>query len=85
MFNPKQLEDLAKNLFSALPVSLQNLEADIQQQFKEILNAAFSRMDLVTRDEFDVQVKVLARTREKIDLLQTQIDALLQEKSNPLN
>ena len=82
MFPPKQLEDLAKKLFSALPASLQNLETDIQQQFKEILHATFTRMDLVTREEFDVQIKVLARTREKIDALQAQVDALLQEKNS---
>ena len=82
MFAPKQLEDLAKNLFAALPSSLQSLETDIQQQFKEILHATFTRMDLVTREEFDVQIKVLARTREKIDALQKQVDALLQEKNS---
>lgn len=84
MFAPKQLEDLAKKLFSALPSSLQNLESDIQQQFKEILHATFARMDLVTREEFDVQIKVLARTREKIESLQHQVDALLQEKNSDI-
>lgn len=84
MFAPKQLEDLAKNLFSALPVSLQNLESDIQQQFKDILSATFTRMDLVTREEFDVQIKVLARTREKIEALQMQVDALLKEKNSKM-
>ena len=82
MFPPKQLEDLAKKLFTALPTSLQNLEADIQQQFKDILAATFTRMDLVTREEFDVQIKVLARTREKIDALQNQVDLLLKEKDS---
>ncbi len=82
MFAPKHLEDLAKTLFSALPTSLQNVENEIQQQFKDILQATFARLDLVTREEFDVQVKVLARTREKIDALQMQVDALLQEKNS---
>ena len=82
MFAPKQIEDLAKTLFAALPTSLQNLETDIQQQFKEILHATFTRLDLVTREEFDVQIKVLARTREKIESLQHQVDALLQEKNS---
>lgn len=82
MFDPKQLEELARKLFSALPDSLQNLETDIQQQFKDILHATFTRMDLVTRDEFDIQIKVLARTREKIDALQQQVDTLLQEKTD---
>ena len=82
MFAPKQLEELAKSLIAALPTSLQNLEKDIQQQFKEILQSTFARMDLVTRDEFDIQVKVLARTREKLDALQMHVDALLQEKNS---
>ena len=82
MFPPKHLEDLARTLVSALPTSLQNLESEMQQQFKDILQATFARLDLVTREEFDVQVKVLARTREKIDALQMQVDTLLQEKNS---
>lgn len=75
-----QFEDLAKKLYNALPESLQNLENEIQDKFKEILQSAFDRMDLVTRDEFDVQIKVLARTRQKVEALQVQVDALLKEK-----
>jgi BMFP domain-containing protein YqiC len=80
MFDPKQFDDLAKKLFASLPTSLQNFENDIQQKFKEILQATFARMDLITREEFDVQTKVLARTREKLDALQEQVDALLASK-----
>ena len=80
MFDPKSFEDLAKKLYTALPTSLQNIESDIQQKFKDILQSAFTHMDLVTREEFDVQVKVLARTREKVDALQIQIQALLDVK-----
>ena len=83
MFEPKQFEDLAKKLYSTLPTSLQNFENEIQQKFKEILQSAFARMDLVTREEFDVQIKVLARTREKVEALQTQVQALIKEKSPP--
>ncbi|HBI21179.1 MAG TPA: hypothetical protein DDY37_01090 [Legionella sp.] len=82
MFAPKHLEDLAKTLVSALPAGFRQLENEIQQQFKDILQATFARLDLVTREEFDVQVKVLARTREKTDALQMQVDALLQEKNS---
>ena len=77
MFDPKQFDELAKKLFSTLPTSLQNIEKDIEQKFKEVLQSAFTRMDLVTREEFDVQCKVLTRTREKVDLLQQQIEELL--------
>ncbi len=76
MITSEQCETLAKKLFAALPGSLQNIEKDIQQQFKEIIQAAFARMDLITREEFDVQAKVLIRTREKLDSLQKQVDEL---------
>jgi len=80
MFEPKQFEDLAKKLYSSLPSSLQSVENEIQQKFKDILQAAFTHMNLVTRDEFDVQVKVLARTREKVDALEKKIKELQDKK-----
>ena len=85
MFAQKQLEDLAKTLCQALPSGFKAIESDIQQQFKDILHAALTRMNMVTREEFDVQVKVLARTREKIDALQQQLQQRLnqEEQSTP--
>jgi len=80
MFEPNQFENIAQKLFAALPDNLQKLEHEIQQQFKEILMAAFSHMDIVTREEFDVQTSVLARTREKVETLQKQVDCLLKNK-----
>ena len=72
----KPIDELAKTLFSILPSGVKNLEKEIQQQFSEILNATFSKLNLITREEFDVQVKVLARTREKLEQLQQHIEAL---------
>lgn len=83
MIHSQQFEDLAKKLCGVLPTGLQQLEKDIQQKFKEILQSAFTRMDLVTREEFDVQVKVLARTREKVEALQAQLQRLLEDKNTP--
>lgn len=80
MFNPTHIETLAKTLYQALPDGLQTLEKEIQAQFKDILQSTFTRMNLVTREEFDVQTKVLARTREKIELIQEQINTLLKNK-----
>lgn len=82
MFKPADVETLVKKLYQTLPSGLQNLEQDIQAQFKEILHAFFARLDLVTREEFDVQAKVLARTREKVDTLQAQVTTFIQEKIN---
>jgi BMFP domain-containing protein YqiC len=82
MFDPKHLENLAQKLYASLPSKLHHVEHDLQEQFKDILRSAFSRMDLVTREEFDVQIKVLARTREKVDLLERQIQTLLDAKKD---
>lgn len=78
MFNPKQFDSLAKKLFSALPEGLQNLEGEIHQQFRDILQAAFNKLELVSREEYDVQTKVLARTREKVAALEKQVEALMK-------
>ena len=79
MLDASAFEELAEKLLAILPAGLQTLPHDIQQQFKAILTSAFTQMDLLTREEFDVQVKVLARTREKVEALQQQLDALLQK------
>lgn len=75
-------DELSSKLLAVLPSSLQDLEKDVQQQFKSILQAAFSHMDLVTREEFDIQTKVLARTREKLDMLEKQLEAILNNKKS---
>lgn len=71
---------LAKKLYAAIPSGLHQVDKDIQSQFKHILQAAFTHMNLVTREEFDVQTKVLARTREKVDALQKQVENLKVDK-----
>ncbi len=74
MFNPSQLDNLTKKLCAALPASFQQVETNIHETFNAILQSAFAQLDLVTREEFDAQVKVLARTREKVEALQQQLD-----------
>ena len=80
MFEPKSFDELTKKLFAILPASVQTFENDIQQKFRAILQTAFSQMNLVTREEFDVQCKVLARTREKLEAMQQDLALLLTEK-----
>ncbi len=74
MFNPGQLDDMVTKLYAVMPSGLQTLEADVQAAFKSILQTGFAQLDVVTREEFDAQVKVLARTREKVEALQKQLD-----------
>lgn len=80
MLNTHYFDDLARKLLSALPSSFQTLQQECRQQFKDILQTAFNELNLVTREEFDVQVKVLARTREKLEALQAQVDALASKE-----
>lgn len=70
MIDAKTLDDMAKKLSELLPSNAKNLHEDLKAQFKQVLQTGLSKMDLVTREEFDVQTKVLARTREKVEALE---------------
>ena len=72
MIDTKTFDSISKKLFESLPDSLKTIETDLQQKFKAILQSTFDKLDLVTRDEFEVQKKVLAKTRQKIEALEKQ-------------
>lgn len=76
MLDPKQLDDLVQRLSSALPKGIQTLQEDLGRNFRSSLEAGLTRLDLVTREEFDVQSAVLARTREKLSRLESQVAEL---------
>lgn len=70
------LSDLAKKLSEALPEHVSTLRKDFEKNCRGILTKAFQKFDLVTREDFDVQSKVLQRTRKKLEELESQIKAL---------
>ena len=72
----KTIDDLAKRLSDALPGGLKELQQDIEKNFRAVLESTFSKLNLVTRDEFEVQKGVLARTRAKVEALEAQVKAL---------
>ncbi|MDO4697564.1 MAG: accessory factor UbiK family protein [Pasteurellaceae bacterium] len=78
MFSPKNLESIAQQLHNALPQGLKNVGNDLEDKFKQILQAQLTKLDVVTREEFDVQSQVLLRTREKLNELEKRLDALLE-------
>lgn len=80
MIDASKLDDIAQKLSEALPPGAKAFQEDLHQQFKQILQTMIAKMDLVTREEFDAQTKVLARTREKIEALE-EVVARLEEKS----
>ncbi|HET8692937.1 MAG TPA: accessory factor UbiK family protein [Steroidobacteraceae bacterium] len=75
-FDPKSLDELARKLAEAVPPGLAALKADLEQNFKAVLQAGLSKLDLVTRQEFDVQAAVLRRSRERLEALEARIAAL---------
>jgi BMFP domain-containing protein YqiC len=76
MLDPKHLDDLTRRLAGSLPKGLQALQDDLNRNLRAALEAGLGRLDLVTREEFDVQAAVLARTREKLERLENEIAAL---------
>ena len=83
--DPKILDDLARKLADAVPPGLRELKADLEKNFRAVLQSALGKLDLVTREEFDVQAGVLLRTREKLEELSQRLAeleaALGQEES----
>ncbi|HSG65279.1 MAG TPA: accessory factor UbiK family protein [Gammaproteobacteria bacterium] len=67
------LDDLARQLADAVPKQLRALGDDLERNFKSLLQAGLAKMDLVTREEFDIQVAVLERTREKLEALDARL------------
>ena len=72
----KTIEDLARKLAESLPESLRAVRDDIEANFRSALKAGLARLDLVTREEFEVQEAVLARTREKLEALEERLAEL---------
>jgi BMFP domain-containing protein YqiC len=72
------IDELARRLAESLPGGLKALREDAEQNFRAVLQAGLSRLDLVTREEFDVQAAVLKRTREKLAALEARLAKLEQ-------
>ncbi|PRP61124.1 hypothetical protein C7B72_23705, partial [Bacillus halotolerans] len=63
MFDPKLFDDMAKKIAEAMPSGLKSVQEDLERNMKTVLQSSFQKMDLVTREEFDIQSAVLAKTR----------------------
>jgi BMFP domain-containing protein YqiC len=74
--DPKLLDDLARKLADAVPPGLKDLKADMERNFRVMLQTTLGKLDLVTREEFDVQAGVLSRTREKLEELSQRLAEL---------
>jgi len=71
--DPRFIDDLARRLSAAVPQGLIAMRRDLEENFKAVLQSGLTKLDLVTRQEFDVQAGVLRRTREKLEALEARL------------
>lgn len=81
MINAQKINDMADKISSLLPPGVERLKNDIESKIKEVLQQQLANLDVVTRDEFDIQSKVLARTRAKLDELEKKVAEMETSKS----
>jgi BMFP domain-containing protein YqiC len=76
MIDTKTLDEFARRLASALPQNIVGFQQDIEKNLRAGVEGLFQKLDLVTREEYEVQVALLARSRERLQLLEQRIDEL---------
>lgn len=76
MIDLRMIDELTRKLGDALPPGLTQAKDELENQFRSVLTAAFERMNLVGREEYNAQCAVLEKTREKLEALEARLDAL---------
>ncbi|AZG99721.1 TPA: accessory factor UbiK family protein [Proteus mirabilis] len=82
MLDPKKIEQVARQIQNVLPQGIKDLGDDIDKKIRAILQSQLNKLDLVNREEFDVQTQVLLRTREKLARLEQRLNEL-EAKQQP--
>ncbi|MFD2167424.1 accessory factor UbiK family protein [Thalassotalea euphylliae] len=83
MINAKKIEEIAKQVTDAIPPGVKAVANDFEEKTKTVLQRKLSQLDVVTREEFDVQTQVLIKTREKLASLEkavAELEAKLADK-----
>lgn len=79
MLDLRTIDELTRKLGESLPPGVSQAKDELERRFRTVLTGAFERMNLVTREDFDAQCKVLAETRAKLQALEKQLDLLQPE------
>ena len=74
--NTFRIDEIARRLFESVPPAVRSVQQDLESNFRAVLRSSLARLDLVTRDEFDAQMKVLERTRARLEALEERVKAL---------
>ena len=71
-----RIDDIARRLFEGLPEAARTMRRDIESNFRAVLQSSLGKLDLTTREQFEVQSKLLERTRTRVEQLELRIGAL---------
>lgn len=80
MIDTKKIEEVVQSITKALPPGLVQMQEDAEKNIRAALTSTFNKLDLVTREEFEVQTQVLHRTREKLEALEKRVAELEQSR-----
>ena len=86
MFKPEKFDEVISQFTRLLPQDLQQAKQDIEKNMKAALTASLAKMDIVTREEFDIQAELLAKTRALLQEAETRLarlEAMLEETKKP--
>lgn len=73
MFDPKKLEQIAKQIHESMPEPVKALGSDVENKVRQVIQGQLNKLDVVSREEFDVQTQVLLRTRKKLNEMEQKL------------
>ena len=79
MIDAKKIEEMARQIHNALPPGVKSLGEEVDKKVKQVLQSQLNKLDMVSREEFEVQTKVLLRTRERLAALEEKL-ALIEQQ-----
>ena len=81
----ESIDELARRLADSVPKGLRSVKDDLEKNFRSVLQSGLGKLDLVTRDEFEVQEAVLARTRQKLEGLEERLQTMESKRAKKKN
>lgn len=78
--NTKFIDEIARQISAGLPAGLVGMQQDVEKNIRTLVESTLSKLDLVTREEFDLQTEVLARARQKLEVLEKRLDEQKADK-----
>tara|TARA_B100001094_G_scaffold333007_1_gene407863 strand:- start:9615 stop:9884 length:270 start_codon:yes stop_codon:yes gene_type:complete len=79
MLNPQQIENMAKQFTEALPLGLRQTAQGVEEQFKKVLQGQLNKLDIVSREEFEIQQQMLLKMRKRLDELTVQVQQMQKQ------